>query len=397
MFLYSVISLLIGVVILSCSIVSLHRICKRSPTKGWCLLRLLVVFFVFGYLGYLNYLMSSGVTTVADTLVSSIMLGGSVFVILVSRYSHRSLLEISELAAIERFNSLHDALTGLPNRQNFHQYLPLCQQSQSLHCLCLIDLNGFKKINDGLGHYYGDQLLRQIASRFMAMADPSRLKFFRIGGDEFALIVRCSAEDSLENAITAVTNELVPEFELDEYSVAIQAAVGCVFFSGVEESEDTLIKRADLALYKNKLSDESFSVFSKSMEIDDDNKILLRSKLKTAIKERKLVLYYQPIIETNSNNIVGMEALLRWPQEDGTLISPDVFIPLAEQDTTINAITQYVLQQAAEDLLVFQSENVNLDLHLNLSAKDLQDPELYQHILFNFLNKTSIDFYLLYR
>lgn len=379
MYQFSVGALVIGIIVLILSLRSLNAICARAAAKGWRVLRGLVLFFIVGYIAYLAYLLINSNALVTDALVAAIMLGGSIFVILVSHFSHQSLMEVDRLVAEERHNALHDILTDLPNRQHFQQYLHQCQQSGQEYYLCLVDINSFRQVNDGIGHFYGDQLLCKVGERLQTCVGDD-FTLFRIGGDEFAVIARCATQACFEKTIAQIRQQFNDDFELDGYAISMNVAIGALAFQDDKESSDELLKKVDLALARNKQERSPYSLFDEKLESDAQARLTIATKLKTALTNRELEVWYQPIVCARSKKILSAEALIRWPQPDGSYISPEQFIPVAEQDTAINAITEFVLEQVSRDAKVITQRGLDLELHVNLSVRDIQFSGLTERI-----------------
>lgn len=267
----------------------------------------------------------------------------------------------------------HDALTGLPNRQQFVSRLAqhhrrTCRESGFL-ALLYIDLDDFKPVNDGLGHHVGDRLLEQVAHRLTALLAQGDIAS-RLGSDEFALLmtdVHCE-RDVLARA-EAILSSLSRPFELEEHRLHISASIGIASSLEPPSHAAELLQSADLAMREAKqqgrntwqwYGDEVASLMSEHVE--------MRLELQEAIREGQFLLHYQPIVDTRSGEVRSVEALVRWRHPEKGMISPGLFIPLAEQTGQIVAIGRWVLRRACQDMARLQAEGgPTLPVAVNIS------------------------------
>lgn len=369
---FALIMIVVGIALLTASLRPVNHIYQTDKNRGWRVLRGLVLFFIVGYLGVFYYLCQQEISNNVDLIVSLIMMAGGFFVFLVTRLSLRSMVKLEVLAKAERKNSLHDNLTGLPNRKYLMESLQTFVDKEQAFSLLLLDLNRFKQINDALGHYYGDLLLIEIGKRVgSALCDDAQL--FRLGGDEFALTLINSDATKIKRIVEVVHHCFDEIFEIENYELSVSASIGATHFPEDGRDIGTLLQQSDLAMYDSKKTSSLFTEYDKSLQSGAAEKVNIATLLKEAIELEQFELWYQPIIDLKTGAIHGAEALLRWPRPDGSFIPPDKFIKIAEQSALITRITDWVMYKVSQDLAYFKSQGLDLCIHVNISVKDLQD------------------------
>ncbi len=260
----------------------------------------------------------------------------------------------------------YDTLTGLPNRRLFHdrleQEIKKAEREQHLLALMFIDLDRFKEVNDTLGHEAGDFLLKEAAARIsQCVRDTDTLA--RLGGDEFTVILPGMADnDRLEMIANQIIQTLAKPFQLGEAAVYVSASIGITLFPNDATELSSLLKNADQAMYvaKNKGRNQ-FSYFTASMQEAAHTRLQMSTDLRQALQSNQLEVYYQPIIELQTGDFTKAEALIRWHHPELGMVSPAVFIPIAEDLGLINAIGDWVFQQSALQALHW---NLNKAAHL---------------------------------
>jgi diguanylate cyclase (GGDEF)-like protein/PAS domain S-box-containing protein len=280
--------------------------------------------------------------------------------------------------------AFHDALTGLPNRALFRDRVNHAlrrAKRTGVHAAVLyIDLDGFKAVNDTLGHERGDDLLQQVANRLKAAvrADDT---VARLGGDEFAVLIDQSPYPSAASVPVAqqILEALVVPFDVGGSMIEISASVGIAVADG-GSTASTLLGNADLAMYSAKLNGKTtFVRYHPSMRAAAMQHLQLETDVRQAVARGELRVLYQPVVRLTTEEVVGFEALLRWDHPTLGAVSPDVFIPIAEENGSIAAIGEWVLRTACATGARWQRDHPRrskLTMAVNLSARQLAHPGL---------------------
>ena len=284
--------------------------------------------------------------------------------------------ELSHLA-------FHDALTGLANRALFRDRLNHALDSNARTGLdpavIFLDLDGFKTVNDSLGHDAGDELLREIASRLCAAVRRGDT-VARLGGDEFAILIEQSNRplDEATTVADRILQAMTEPVHLGDHNVTLSASLGIAVGDGGCESAD-LIRDADIAMYHAKTSGKgAWIAYDPEMRTAAVERLELESDLHNALPGNQLRLVYQPVVELETEQVVGFEALLRWDHPTRGLIPPDRFIPIAEENGSIVTIGRWVLAEATRTAARWQrfAAQRPITMAVNLSARQLASPEL---------------------
>jgi len=276
----------------------------------------------------------------------------------------------------------HDTLTNLPNRfygeELFLKSLVACEKKQQSLALLFIDLDNFKPVNDALGHAAGDQLLEQLTQRLTETLKPDQY-LIRFGGDEFLLLAPFkNNRDQLDQLAETLIQQCAADFEILQNHVVISASLGIACAPKDGSDFKQLCRRADIAMYQAKQDGRNtYHYYDESLDKASDDKFRLLQLLRPALIESQFELYYQPMVALNSDEVTTVEALLRWPQPDGTMISPEQFIPLAESSGLINELGQWVLQQACTYCAQQRRQGFSkLRVAVNLSVMQFKDGHL---------------------
>jgi diguanylate cyclase (GGDEF)-like protein len=280
-------------------------------------------------------------------------------------------------AAENQHQALHDSLTGLPNRTLLRdrtgQAIRQADRELVPAALLLIDLDRFKEINDTLGHHYGDQLLIQVGERLQAgLREVDTVA--RLGGDEFAVLLPKIA--TAEGAIVVAKKlqaALEEPFTIDDLTLDVEASIGLALYPDHGNDPDELLQRADIAMYAAKDTHAELVLFDTKLNQHSPRRLTLLGQLRRAIENQELVLHYQPIIDTQTSKVLGVEALVRWQHPEHGLLPPGEFIPLAERTGLITPLTHYVLKAALQQCRHWCQAGHELAVAVNVSARRLLD------------------------
>jgi diguanylate cyclase (GGDEF)-like protein len=273
--------------------------------------------------------------------------------------------------------SLHDLLTGLPNRtlmiERTDEAVSTAADAGMHVALFLLDLDRFKEINDTLGHRVGDELLQLVGRRLTATLRPDDV-IGRLGGDEFAMLVP-NLEDpkAALDLAERVRMSLVEPFHYDGISHEIDGSIGIAIYPAHGSDFETLLQRADVAMYVAKGRGTGVQVYSTEIDRHSTVRLGMLAELRTALENSDLELHYQPKADLRTGDVVGVEALLRWRHPERGLIQPDDFLPLAEQTGLMRLITKYVIDEALRQLSVWWRMGIRIHAAVNVSALDLYD------------------------
>jgi diguanylate cyclase (GGDEF)-like protein len=297
-------------------------------------------------------------------------------------------VELERLQEELAFQAAHDSLTGLPNRAEATRMmlaaLSRARRSGNLLALIFIDLDGFKAINDSLGHPAGDQVLRAVAERLRSELrggdTPARL-----GGDEFVALLE--PVDSEASAIS-VAERLIATLSMpiplaDGQKARLGASIGIAFNRHAGTDAEQLLSEADVAVYRAKRRGRGrVEVFDEGLALEVSERARLQQAIGEAITRDELVLFYQPIVRVETGNLDGYEALVRWQRPGHGLLAPDEFIPVAEQSDLICTLGCWVLGTAARQLELWNQERTSRDLivSVNLSGRHINNPRVVEDV-----------------
>ncbi|CAN5784695.1 hypothetical protein BH24ACT3_BH24ACT3_09880 [soil metagenome] len=279
-----------------------------------------------------------------------------------------------------RHQALHDGLTGLPNRtmlrDRLNQALRRAEREKSEVALMFMDLDQFKEVNDALGHHHGDQLLIALSRRLEEVLRECDV-VARLGGDEFALLLTTNANGPGATTVAEkVERALQDPFQIDELSLQTNASIGIALYPEHATDTDTLIQRADVAMYMAKRSGAGHAMYAAELDRSSVRRLTLLGELRRALDFDELVLHYQPTISLRTGRVVRAEALVRWHHPVHGLMPPAEFIELAEVSGLIQPLTRWVIERAVASAASWAAAGHQIGVAANLSVRNLYDPKL---------------------
>ena len=315
----------------------------------------------------------------ATFLPIALVLEGVLLVLFISLFPvlRRATRQIdSHMEEIEH-QALHDSLTGLPNRVLFHDRIETAlanaRRTGGRAAVLLLDLDGFKEINDALGHASGDQLLRELAVRLRGtLRDTDTIA--RLGGDEFGVVMPAgSADDVLETA-TRIHVAVDEPFEIGGLSLDVKTSVGGVLYPDDASDADTLVRFADVAMYAAKRNRTRIELYNPAADVSSRESLSLGSELRRALEAGDIVAHYQPKVEVSSGRVVGAEALVRWDHPERGIVLPSQFLPVVQKAGLMGSLTALVLQRAAAEAAAWSRDGLDLGVAVNVDVDALLDP-----------------------
>ena len=273
-----------------------------------------------------------------------------------------------------------DPVTNLPNRTRFRSLVQEAVLSQRPIALLLLDLDRFKEVNDTLGHDRGDNLLLQVSTRLRSTLFEDDV-VARLGGDEFGvLLTRLATTDDVQLVIKKLHDCLEAPFLIDGIPIVVETSIGVATMPEHADDADTLLQRADIAMYRAKQMASDYVVYAPEFNPHSPEKLGLMAELRDAIEQDQLLLHFQPKLDLKSGRIVGNEALVRWQHPRLGLLFPDKFIKAAEQTGLIGPLTRWVLIDALTHCQGGRREGIQIRISVNLSARSLHDPQLLKMV-----------------
>ncbi|MEP0323923.1 putative bifunctional diguanylate cyclase/phosphodiesterase [Bauldia litoralis] len=275
-----------------------------------------------------------------------------------------------------------DSMTSLMNRAGFTELIESEEYEQACAngklAIIYMDINGFKAVNDSIGHHGGDELVRVLANRVTSVLPPEG-RFARIGGDEFAVVITGdSVREKAANAAATVVGCLDQPFTIHGFEFHVTVAVGYAIAGGTGLTPSEIVRRADIAMYQAKNGAEREAVlYNSTMETGALEKKQIETSLRRAIELGELQVFYQPVVRASDLTIVGMEALVRWTSKELGTVSPATFVPVAEETGLIHDLGRFVVDRACQDV----SKWPGLKMAINLSPVQLRDPDFATGLL----------------
>ncbi|MEA2449405.1 MAG: hypothetical protein QOG63_1337 [Thermoleophilaceae bacterium] len=328
---------------------------------------------------YFNYEAAAAETArdVRD-LYLAVVVGFALLWLVLFRIVARASRELRGQRDEMRHQARHDALTELANRAALQERGAALLESEPsrVRGLMLIDLDHFKEVNDTLGHDRGDLLLREVAQRLVPLSGPDDL-LTRLGGDEFALLVVGGDDDpGLRRRAEAVRDALADPVDLGTVSIRVEGTVGIALCPDHGETVDTLLKHADVAMYRAKAGSQRTGIYDAQRDPHTEARLVLASQLPDAIESGELVVHYQPIVDAAGAGVRAVEALVRWNHPTRGLLPPGEFLPLAERTGAIGPLTNFVIREAVEQAHRWDQAGLGLGVACNLASVSASDDSL---------------------
>lgn len=281
----------------------------------------------------------------------------------------------------------YDSLTGLPNRyyllKLMQEFMAKSKESHEAFAVIFVDIDDFKWVNDALGHLEGDKILQMLAERLSRLLPSEHAVAARVSGDEFVILMRQAPEDSdVEAFLRALLSAFEQPLQAAHRLLQVSCSAGIAIYPDDGSSAEDLLGKSDLAMYHAKNQGKhNFSFFTPEMAAEANENRHLEDELKAAMKNQDFELYYQPIIDARTGQIVAVESLIRWFHHEKGPISPDCFIPVAEEKGFILDIGHWVLKQAVSDIYGLNGAlGTQLAVTINISRRQLQDETFYQQL-----------------
>jgi diguanylate cyclase (GGDEF)-like protein len=282
-------------------------------------------------------------------------------------------------SAKNEYQALHDGLTGLPNRTFLHDRIeealvtPAARAGREQVAVLLIDLDGFKEVNDTLGHHVGDDLLRAVGARLQETAG-TNVNVARLGGDEFAAVLPLTEATQAAAFAERLVSALEEPFVVDDVRLDIEGSIGIAVYPDHASDRDSLLQKADVAMYRAKQLRSRVETYDSDFDPSSPRRLALLGELRHAIPNGELVLHYQPKIDLRTLTVVGVEALVRWHHPERGFTPPDEFIPLAERTGLITPLTEWVTEAALAQHQAWRAQGLDIAVAVNVSVRNLHDP-----------------------
>jgi diguanylate cyclase (GGDEF)-like protein len=290
--------------------------------------------------------------------------------------------QLSREVMEREFQALHDALTGLPNRTMFMERVAQAtdRPSQDGFAVLLLDLDGFKDVNDTLGHDSGDLLLEEVARR-LPRTVPEGATIARLGGDEFGVLLPDVATEADARAIAHEIREVVAlPYEIAGMTIESGGSIGVARWPDHAEDVSALLKCVDVAMYDAKTTAEGIATYDPDRDGHSLRRLSLAAQLRRAIENEELMVYYQPKARLSDGEIIGVEALARWRHAEHGMVPPDEFVAIAERTGLIGPLTGFVLRTAVEQCAQWRRDGHELTVAVNLSVRNLLDLDLPAYV-----------------
>lgn len=300
----------------------------------------------------------------------------SVLLFLIRRLQTKQAIQRRHQARALEQQAKHDSLTGLPNRFLFYDKARVqlaCKDN--FGSIALLDLDGFKEINDTLGHQSGDRLLRAIGQRLNALV-PENGVLARLGGDEFAILCSQVSREEMSRYAETLFKALQQPFPVGDIKLQVSGSLGIACYPDNGADIGTLMRCADVAMYVAKHQHCRYRFYDRQLDRHTPERLMMMTELRAAVHNNQLVLHYQPKIDLKTGHWVAVEALVRWQHPRRGMIMPNEFIPLAEMTDVISSLTIWVISESLRQWHLWHRAGLYLRICVNLSMRNLQDEDL---------------------
>lgn len=377
MHIFSVFLVIVGLIALILSLIPLTSICSHDTRYrwGWGAMFALVLIFILGYLFFCYHLMFK-VPDVIDFILAGIFAGGGLFVVLVSRMSLASLNELKAIALEHEQQALHDALTGLPNRKSLMMTLENTISASGRVDACfavmVMDLNGFKEVNDTLGHQAGDLALQVIAPRLSKQLRESDT-LCRMGGDEFAVILPQTGKAESRLVAKKMLAATAEALSIENNKIILGISIGIALSPDHALDGNSLLRYADIAMYQAKHQKSGVEVYSREIDKSSIDKLSGTPEILQALKEKKLITYFQPVFI--EDQLKGLEVSLSWHKEGEAVVMAQDFLKSIVDLGASWPLIEYVVDEAFLNFSQWRQEfdtsfNLRLNMFLGTINKD---------------------------
>ncbi len=307
---------------------------------------------------------------------------------------HKLRQELEKSKEHEHYMAYFDSLTSLPNRQSFFtrlkKMLHQARRSRQKLAVLFLDLDGFKKVNDGMGHAVGDRLLQMFANRLEKSVRSFDL-VARVGGDEFTIVLSgVSESNEVALLVQGIQEKLEEEYVVNHFTYHLTCSIGISMYPMDGTHVNVLVKNADIAMYRAKNKGKhTFQFYDKKMETLAFERLALETSVRRALDNKEFTVFYQPQISLSKGRINGVEALIRWNHPELGLLGPDKFIGLAEESGLIIPMGELMMRESCQQVRIWQDQlGYPLSLSVNLSMVQFNDPHLIPTIL-NIVKETD--------
>ncbi|WP_295051396.1 EAL domain-containing protein [Sulfuricurvum sp.] len=338
---------------------------------------------VFNYGCGIDIVLLHGIFVIAETLVIGYIVKLQVEYAIELNRSENKVMGLNEELS---FASLHDSLTGLPNRHSLYTQLKLMVANANRYdrkfAVLFLDLDHFKNINDTLGHNVGDELLKSVADKLKSIIRENDI-VARIGGDEFIIVLSDFIETTtIEPVLSKILNAFHHEWSIQSHFLRLSTSIGVSIYPDDSKEINELMKFADIAMYKAKGEGrDQFSFFTTTLNNKVHEEVAIANDMHRAFEEEEFELYYQPKIHIESGKIIGAEALLRWNHYEKGMIAPDHFIYIAENTGFILKLGTWIIEETARAIKRIQDAGYKgIHVSCNVSTRQFQNLNLYGEI-----------------